>query len=609
MSETDQTLPTGNPLPRAEEKDPLLGRTLVGKLRLDALLGVGAMGRVYRAEHLSLSRQVAVKVLHRHMAGDENLARRFHREARSAFSLSHANSITVMDFGQDEDGTLYIAMELLDGRNLFDVITEDGPLPLSRIVRILGQVCLALDEAHHQGIVHRDLKPENVMVMDRRGESDFVKVCDFGIAKMQDQPGGSAITMAGMVCGTPEYMSPEQARGDTIDGRSDLYSVGVVLFHMVTGQLPFTAQSALGCVTKHLTQPPPHPRDVRPDLDIPPILDDFILRCLAKAPEGRPESAAAFRAELQGIAERVARGDRGVAGAPTSEPPSETHLRALPEQTTAATSETLSAEASSLRALPAQATALTSETLSAQASSAVLSEVSRGRRHFVRPAVLVAVALALAVGGVVAWWAIRPGRSSEGATHGGSVVTGARPDGGATDPVAAPLRAPPDPLRGNPADGDGGAGSGAGGALPDLPLGPDPLVASMDLPRTRPRTRPPREGPARDPSRRGAGRAQPREQPRQEPRKPPQADSFQSLFDEARSAWSGGKYSEALTKFQAALRARPGHSGAIKYIAQCYLRLSRPCQALSWFKRYQRQHPSDFFVNQHVESLTKTCAK
>jgi serine/threonine-protein kinase len=302
------------------EPDPLLDRVLVGKFRLERLLGVGAMGRVYRAEHLSLTQKIAVKVLHQHLTGDESLARRFHREAKSAFTLNHPNSITIMDFGQDDDGLLYIAMELLEGRSLHDVIHEDGPLALERTVRILDQVCLALDEAHHQKIVHRDLKPENIMIQHRRGEPDFVKVCDFGIAKVQDASGESAITMAGMVCGTPEYMSPEQARGEPLDGRSDLYSLAVILYQMVTARLPFTAETALGCVTKHLTEQPPRPSELRPDLDIPPILEEFILRGLAKDPDQRPPSVAAFHEELAEIAHRVGRGetDAPVGAAPAT---------------------------------------------------------------------------------------------------------------------------------------------------------------------------------------------------------------------------------------------------------------------------------------------------
>jgi len=300
------------PSPTATD-DPLVGRVIAGRLRIERLLGVGAMGKVYRAEHLALSQPVAVKVLHRHLMGDESLARRFQREAKSAFALRHPNSISIHDFGVTEDGILYIAMELLDGRSLHDVLAGAGPLPPERIERILSQVCLALDAAHFQKIVHRDLKPENIMVEDRRGDPDFVKVCDFGIAKVIDPQGDdreASITMAGMVCGTPEYMSPEQARGDLLDGRSDLYSLGVILYQMVTGRLPFTANTALGCVTKHLTELPPPPRAVRPDLRISARMEAFVLRCLAKSPDERPASALALRDELVAVLHAAVVDDR-----------------------------------------------------------------------------------------------------------------------------------------------------------------------------------------------------------------------------------------------------------------------------------------------------------
>jgi tRNA A-37 threonylcarbamoyl transferase component Bud32 len=285
------------------------GRIVGRNFRVERLLGEGAMGQVYLAEQLSLSKKVAIKVLHRHLARDPALAKRFQREAKSASQLDHPNSIQIIDFGQDEDGALFIAMELLDGRDLGKVIRADFPLPLARIGRIMGQVFAALDEAHVKGVIHRDLKPENIMVVDRRGEPDFVKVCDFGIAKIQDPKSDapeSVVTMAGVVCGTPEFMSPEQARGETLDGRTDLYAAAVILYQMATGELPFTAGTALGVVTKHLTDAPVPPRQRRPDLDIDPALEALILRGLAKDRTGRPESALAFRQELEAV----------VAGAP-----------------------------------------------------------------------------------------------------------------------------------------------------------------------------------------------------------------------------------------------------------------------------------------------------
>jgi tRNA A-37 threonylcarbamoyl transferase component Bud32 len=278
--------------------DPLLGRVISGKFRVERVLGQGAMGRVYLAEQTNLGKQVAIKVLHANMAGDAALEKRFHREAKSASILSHPNIVQTIDFGQEE-GLLFIAMELLSGRDLGQVIKKEWPFPPERLAQLVGQVLSALAEAHEKGVVHRDLKPENIMLIDVRGE-DFVKVCDFGIAKLASERDGegSAITMAGMVCGTPEYMSPEQARGDSLDGRSDLWSVAVMLYQMTTGELPFRAETALGVVTRVLNEQPLPPSKKRPGAEIPPSLETLILRGLEKDRERRFANATAMRDAL-----------------------------------------------------------------------------------------------------------------------------------------------------------------------------------------------------------------------------------------------------------------------------------------------------------------------
>lgn len=284
--------------------DSLRGKVIAGNFRIEQLIGSGAMGNVYQAEQLSLGKEVAVKVLHPHLSSDEKLVRRFQREAKSASRLNHANSIQIIDSGRDGDGTLYIAMELLSGRDLSQVIREEFPLPVPRIVRIMSQVLSALDEAHAHGVIHRDLKPSNIMLIERRGEPDFVKVCDYGIAKAQHDESAAEsqmLTIQGLVCGTPEYMSPEQARGEPLDGRTDLYSAAVILYHMVTGDIPFRAATPIGIVSRHLSEAPVLPSSRRPDPCIPPDLDDLILRGLAKSRELRPETAARFREELENI--------------------------------------------------------------------------------------------------------------------------------------------------------------------------------------------------------------------------------------------------------------------------------------------------------------------
>jgi len=290
--------------PASRSLDPLPGRVIAGNFRIDKLIGSGAMGNVYKAEQLSLAKAVAIKVLHPHLMGDAKLIGRFQREAKSASLLNHPNSIQIIDSGEDRDGTLYIAMELLTGRDLAQAIRDDFPLPLPRVVRIMSQVLSALEEAHTQGVIHRDLKPSNIMLIERRGEKDFVKVCDFGIAKATLGDGddrAAMLTIQGLVCGTPEYMAPEQARGEPLDGRADLYATAVILYQLVTGDIPFRADSPMAIVSRHLVEAPMPPSRRRPDLRLPKIIDDIVLRGLEKEREMRYPNAVAFREVLEGV--------------------------------------------------------------------------------------------------------------------------------------------------------------------------------------------------------------------------------------------------------------------------------------------------------------------
>jgi serine/threonine-protein kinase len=290
--------------PALSRLDPLPGRVVAGNFRIDQLIGSGAMGNVYKAEQLSLSKAVAIKVLHPHLMGDAKLVGRFKREAKSASLLNHPNSIQIIDSGEDRDGTLYIAMELLTGRDLAQAIRDDFPLPLPRVVRIMSQVLSALEEAHAQGVIHRDLKPSNIMLIERRGERDFVKVCDYGIAKATLGDGddrAAMLTIQGLVCGTPEYMAPEQARAEPLDGRADLYATAVILYQLVTGDIPFRADSPMAIVSRHLVEAPMPPSRRRPDLRLPKIIDDIVLRGLEKERDMRYPNAVAFREVLEGV--------------------------------------------------------------------------------------------------------------------------------------------------------------------------------------------------------------------------------------------------------------------------------------------------------------------
>jgi serine/threonine protein kinase len=298
--------------------DPLIGRSLPGGYLILELVGVGGMGRVYRAEQTNLGRTVAVKIIHPHLVGEENAAARFITEARAASRLNHPHSVGIIDFGKSPDGLLYLVMEFLRGRDLARVIYEDGPLPFRRIVDVLRQTLAALAEAHNEGIIHRDLKPENIIVEPVRSGGDFVKVVDFGLAKIRADTSQPSITSPGIVCGTPEYMSPEQARGDVLDARSDLYAVGVILYQLLTGKLPFEADSPTQVVLAHLTQMPRDPAEVAPERRIPKALIEVALRILSKEPVDRyqdsDELSAALGEALAIIEDRVSlRGPPAVA--------------------------------------------------------------------------------------------------------------------------------------------------------------------------------------------------------------------------------------------------------------------------------------------------------
>lgn len=285
---------------QAASDDPMVGRVIANTFRLEKAIGEGAMGTIYRAEQISLQKAVVIKLLHRHLAGDPTLAKRFHREAKAASLLNHPNCITIIDFGQTEDQILYIAMEFINGVDLAELVYAEHPLDPKRIINILKQTCTALDEAHANGVLHRDLKPENIMITERRHSKDFVKVLDFGIAKLQESsPGGPGTfqTMAGVVCGTPEYMSPEQARGEKLDGRSDLYSIGIMLYQMLTNTVPFEADSPLGVVTQHLSKIATPPSEVYENVH--PGLERLAASLMEKKREARPPTALDVVAELE----------------------------------------------------------------------------------------------------------------------------------------------------------------------------------------------------------------------------------------------------------------------------------------------------------------------
>jgi serine/threonine-protein kinase len=270
------------------ERDPLIGHIVDGRYRVLSKLGEGGMGAVYKVEHVHMGKYMAMKLLLREFSGNRELVRRFRREAQAVSRLSHVNTVQVFDFGRTADGAMYMVMEYIQGENLSAVLSREGPMPPRRVVRIVGQICASLGEAHALGIVHRDLKPENVMLARARDQRDFVKVLDFGLAKLRERDEGA--TSHGSLVGTPYYMSPEQIRGADVDHRCDIYSLGAMMFKMLSGEPPFKAPSPIAVLTRHLQDPPPHLREVRPDLQVPPALEGVILKAMAKRREDRQQT-------------------------------------------------------------------------------------------------------------------------------------------------------------------------------------------------------------------------------------------------------------------------------------------------------------------------------
>lgn len=329
----------------------LIGQTIAGRFKLTGFIGEGAMATVYRGYQEAEPRDVAVKIMHPHLARDPTFSARFRREAKAAALLRHPNTVHIVDYGADRD-RLYIAMELITGQDLFEVLVLERRFSELRAARIVAQVCDALTAAHAKGIVHRDLKPENVMLLPdpRDPRIEHVKVLDFGIAKVleRDRPPSStsnpdssseeapsslvasALTTVGVVVGTPAYMSPEQCRAEPVDARSDVYSCGILLYQLICGRTPFTGDSPIEIAINQVRMPPDPPSSIVPTIH--PRLEQIILKALEKWPAQRQQSAAELRDELRAVLPLL-QDDRAPAGPPIApEPPSLDDLESDDEQ-------------------------------------------------------------------------------------------------------------------------------------------------------------------------------------------------------------------------------------------------------------------------------------
>ena len=502
----------------AEGGDPaLIGRTISGKYRIEKFLGGGAMGAVYKARFAALEKNVAVKVMHSSIAVDPNFVGRFHREAKAASRLDHPNSMRVIDFGEESDGLLYITMEYVEGRDLYRVIHEDWPISNADVGDILMQALAAIAVAHEMGVIHRDLKPENLMMLRAKNDDErdayVVKVCDFGIAKITEKDeeakteampgappppaGGQKLTTQGLVVGTPEYMSPEQARGEKLDARSDIYSVGVILYQLLTGRTPFTADTPLAVVLKHITEQP-QPPSVH-YAGVHKGLEAIAMRALAKDKNERYQTARqmrnAIREALEGrpMPVDIAAATVEAVGPPGTVPVAPGGSVGSVPASAAATPPPRVAAA--IESAPTVAGGITASHLTPLGTAAATVEPKKSRKG-VLYGLVIAVPLVVAAVGVGAGIYVR---SSHAAPHGGRAnangLGGGAPNGSATAEPTTPgtpstpsavaaittkpataatgETAPPSPnerpgkhpgQHANGTNGTGGGGGGIGGA-------------------------------------------------------------------------------------------------------------------------------------------------
>ncbi len=373
----------------------LVGVVLDDRYRLDALIGEGGMGAVFRATHLSMDRRVAVKLLKPHLTSDTTQLQRFAREARSTLKVDSPHAVKVLDFGVTPNRDYYMVLEYLDGRTVQRELDIDGAFTPARAVHIARQALHGLGAAHRCGLVHRDIKPDNLLLMRVGSDPDYTKVLDFGVAKLMEGAARSdqsalALTQIGMVFGTPEFMSPEQACGQPLDGRSDLYSLAATVFAMITGCGLFNGGSPIEWLTHHARTPPPHLADADPKLAAYRELDQVLQRCLAKQRDQRPRDAEEMDRLLAAIEPTLARAPSAVASAPTGAAPA---LKA-----------TMAAESSYLAALPSEGVSA-GETLVPSSAATTAPE---------RPGAIGAAAAAVAPGGAAAG-----GAAAGGVTAGG----------------------------------------------------------------------------------------------------------------------------------------------------------------------------------------------
>jgi serine/threonine-protein kinase len=403
----DSAIDPANDKPREPGPDPLIGRLVNGRFKVVSVIARGGMGKVYKAEQAPLGRICALKVLNPKYDGDRDpeFHKRFFLEASTAARLTHPNTVTIFDYGQSDD-IYYIAMEFIDGKTLHRALREEGPFPEGRAAMIAAQVCRSLREAHTLGVVHRDLKPGNILLTDRGDERDYVKVLDFGLVK--DVTGEAEdLTQAGLFMGSPKYMAPEQILGNEISPRTDIYSLGVMIYEMLSGKVPFDRGASVGTLMAHVNEPPPPLQANNPAINVSPLMESVVKKCLEKDPNNRYVSMKALLDALKRVggdammvdtSEGLPAAYVGPSSGPMSGiPPERGSMPSQPSPTYTGSSGNHPA--------PAFATASISEALNAPPDKTAIVELRKGSK---RPLLWVAL-VALAAAGVFAFLHVQKG--------------------------------------------------------------------------------------------------------------------------------------------------------------------------------------------------------
>ena len=270
----------------------MIGRVIADRFRVVSLIARGGMGKVYRAEQAPLGRLCAIKILNPNYNGDADpeFHRRFFREASIASKITHPNSVTIFDYGKTDDEIYYMAMEYLEGQTLHHALREVKTMHEERVGKIAGQICRALREAHSLGVIHRDLKPANIFLMKHGDDEDFVKILDFGLVKHVNERPEEQLTQTGLFMGSPKYMAPEQIQGGHVDTRTDVYSLGIMMYEMLAGRVPFDRASSVNILMAHVGEPPPNMREVNPNIACSPAMEEIVMRSIAKDPNERPST-------------------------------------------------------------------------------------------------------------------------------------------------------------------------------------------------------------------------------------------------------------------------------------------------------------------------------